>query len=74
MAKSESTGVIRADEAYAKRELMQRLSISQKFWDKMIASGLSFTAIGHAKWVTGRAVMEYLERQAERKDGDMPSK
>ncbi len=74
MNKSASVGVIRTDEAYAKRELMQRLSISQKFWDKMIAEGLPFTHIGHAKWVTGHAVIEYLDRNAERKNGNKSSK
>ena len=69
MAKSITLGVICTHEAYAKRELMQRLSISQKFWDKMIAEGLPVTQIGHGKWVSGQSVMEYLERHAQSKNG-----
>ena len=64
MRSSKNFGVIRADEAYAKQELMQRMNISQKFWDKMIQDCLPFTQIGHARWVSGRALIEYLEKKA----------
>lgn len=68
MARTQAcAGVIRGDEAYAKRELLMRLNISQKFWDKMLGEGLPVTAVGHEKWVTGRAVLEYLERHATSK-------
>jgi len=72
MAKPNDVGVISVHEAYAKRELMQRLKISQKFWDKMISEGLPFTGIGHAKWVTGKAVLNYLDRKSQQKNGTKP--
>jgi len=62
-----SVGFIHADEAYAKGELMRRLGISQKFWDKMLDEGLPYANIGHARWITGRSVIEYIERTSERK-------
>jgi hypothetical protein len=62
-----AAGVIRADEAYSKTELMARLGISQKFWDKMLDEGLPYANVGHAKWVLGRTVMEHLERHSEQK-------
>jgi len=61
------TGLIRADEAYSKRTVIQRLGISQKFWDKMLDEGLPYTTVGHSRWVTGRALIEHLNRNAERK-------
>lgn len=65
-----SVGMIRADEAYSKTELPLRLNVSQKFWDKMIADGLPVASIGHAKWVTGRQVIEYIEKQAAARNDD----
>ena len=62
-----STGTIRADEAYSKYELMQRLGISQRFWDIMLDQGLPFTNIGHARWVTGQDVIEYMRQHSERR-------
>lgn len=61
------TGRIHLDEAYSKTEAMQRLGISQKFWDKMLDEGLPYTVVGHTRWVTGRDVLDYLQRNAERK-------
>ena len=60
-------GVIRMDEAYSKQAVLQRLGISQKFWDKMISEGLPYTIVGHTRWVTGQALIEHLSRNAERK-------
>lgn len=60
-------GVIRGDEAYSKAILMQRLGISQKFWDKMLNEGLPYTTVGHTRWVTGQALIEHLSKHAERK-------
>ncbi len=65
--KETDTGVIRVDEAYSKQTLLKKLGVSQKFWDKMIAEGLPYTHIGHSRWVTGQAVIEHLQRNAERK-------
>ncbi|OYP28524.1 topoisomerase II [Rhodopirellula sp. MGV] len=61
------TGLIRQDEAYSKQMVLQRLGISQKFWDKLLDEGLPYTNIGHSRWVTGRALIEHLVRNAERK-------
>lgn len=62
-----TTGVIREDEAYSKSVLMQRLGISQKFWDKLLDEGLPFTCIGHARWVTGRNLIHHLESHSQTK-------
>lgn len=67
MKKSPNTGLIRRDEAYSKRMVLERLGISQKFWDKMIAEGLPDTVVGHTRWVTGEALITHLTRNAERK-------
>ncbi|MCA9171986.1 MAG: topoisomerase II [Planctomycetales bacterium] len=60
-------GVIRADEAYSKSMILERLGISQKFWDRMLDEGLPYTVIGHSRWVTGQALIEHLNKNAERK-------
>lgn len=60
-------GMISAHEAYSKQEIILRLRISQKFWDKMLDDGLPFTAVGHTRWVTGKDLIEFLSRNAERK-------
>ena len=65
-----SSGVIRTDEAYSKQMVLQKLGISQKFWDKMLAEGLPYTNVGHTRWVTGQALIEHLSRNAERKFND----
>ncbi|MCA9008480.1 MAG: topoisomerase II [Planctomycetaceae bacterium] len=64
---TKTSGVIRSDEAYSKQMILQRLGISQKFWDKMISEGLPYTIVGHSRWVTGQALIEHLHRNAERK-------
>ena len=61
------TGLIRADEAYAKTEVIRRLGISQRFWDQMLDTGLPYTNIGHSRWVTGQALIEYLAKHSETK-------
>ena len=65
--KSSVGGVIRSDEAYSKHELMERLGISQRFWDKMLDDGLPYAGIGHAKWVHGARVLDYIESHSEQK-------
>ncbi len=67
MTKTAEVGYVRADEAYAKQELMIRLRISQKFWDKMVNEGLPAAQIGHAKWVTGQSVIDFINQNAKRK-------
>jgi hypothetical protein len=59
------SGMINADDAYSKRMVMERLGISQKFWDKMLDDGLPFTEIGHTRWVTGKNLIEYMSRNSE---------
>jgi hypothetical protein len=66
------TGVINAHEAYSKHEVMSRLGISQRFWDSMLDEGLPFTNIGHGRWVTGQALIEYMTEHSERK-GNRPT-
>ena len=63
----ESFGVIRADEAYSKSELLNRLGISQKFWDLMLDNGLPHSNVGHAKWVLGADVLNYMRRSSVRR-------
>lgn len=60
-------GTINTQEAYSKQEILRRLGVSQKVWDKMLDDGLLFTDVGHQRWVTGMAVIEHLSRQAKRK-------
>ncbi len=63
-----ATGTIRGDEAYSKQIVLQKLGISQKFWDKMLDDGLPYANVGHTRWVTGQALIEHLSRNAERKN------
>ncbi len=72
--KNESLGFISGHEAYSKQQAMSRLGISQKFWDKMLDEGLPYSDIGHAKWVTGKDLIDYMTRTARQKnDTDQPS-
>lgn len=61
------TGLVHTSEAYNKKMVLERLGISQKFWDKMLDEGLPYTVIGHSRWVTGKDLIEHLHRKAERK-------
>ena len=60
-------GLVRQDEAYSKSTLMQRLGISQKFWDKMLDDGLPYVNVGHARWVIGRDLIEFLAKNSTTK-------
>ena len=62
-----SEGSVQADEAYSKHELLRRLGVSQKVWDKMLNEGLPYTSVGHTRWVTGKDLIEHFSRNAERK-------
>ncbi|MFV0445158.1 MAG: topoisomerase II [Planctomycetaceae bacterium] len=62
-----TSGLIHAQEAYSKRMVLERLGISQKFWDKMLDEGLPYTNVGHTKFVTGQDLIEHLHRNAERR-------
>ncbi len=57
-------GLIHADEAYSKSMVLQRLGISQKFWDQMLDDGLPFSPVGHTRWVTGRDLIEFLRKRS----------
>jgi hypothetical protein len=61
------TGVINAQEAYSKNEVMSRLGISQTFWDKMLSDGLPYANIGHSRWITGQSLIEYMTTHSEMK-------
>ena len=61
------TGFIRADEAYSKTEVIRRLGISQRFWDQMLDNGLPYASVGHSRWVTGQALIEYMTEHSETK-------
>ena len=61
------TGLVHASEACNQKMVLERLGISQKFWDKMLDEGLPYTVIGHSRWVTGKDLIEHLHRKAERK-------
>lgn len=67
MKPKELEGVVRLDEAYSKQEILRRLGISQKFWDKLLDEGLPYSTVGHTRWVTGKNLIEHLSRNAERK-------
>ena len=60
-------GVINATEAYSKKEVLGRLGVSQRFWDKMLDDGLPYSPVGHTRWVLGQDLIEYLKRNAETK-------
>jgi hypothetical protein len=62
-----SLGFIHTAEAYSKQEVLQRLGVSQKVWDKMLDEGLPYTIVGHSRWVTGKDLIEHFSRNAERK-------
>ena len=61
------TGIIHSDEAYSKAMVMQRLGISQRFWDKMLDEGLPYTLVGHTRWVTGQNLIAHLEKHSHTK-------
>ena len=65
--KSRHTGVIRADEAYSKMAVIERLGVSQKFWDKLLDDGLPFTNVGHTRWISGRQLIDHLEKHSTTK-------
>ena len=62
-----SSGVIRLDEAYSKKELLTRLGISQRFWDQMLDEGLPYSHVGHTRWVTGEDLIEHLKKRSTTK-------
>ena len=67
MSRNNEGGVIRLDEAYSKQCVLSKLGVSQRFWDKMLDDGLPFTNVGHTRWVTGEAIMNYLKEFAQTK-------
>jgi len=65
--KDKPIGMINAHEAYSKQEAMNRLGISQRFWDLMLDNGLPYANVGHARWVTGQALLDYINTHSETK-------
>jgi hypothetical protein len=65
--KRAAEGVINRHEAYSKAEILTRLGISQRFWDKLLDEGLPYTIVGHTRWVTGEALISYFNQHAEHK-------
>jgi hypothetical protein len=65
--KDKQTGMVSANEAYSKSMLLERLGISQKFWDKLLDDGLPFANVGHTRWVSGRQLIEHLEKHSTTK-------
>lgn len=57
-------GMIHSAEAYSKKMVLQRLGISQRFWDKMLNDGLPYAIIGHTRWVTGHNLILHLENHS----------
>lgn len=57
--------VIYADGLYSKSELIARLGISQKTWDKLIAEGVPRVQIGKQAWVLGSDLLAWARRNAE---------
>ncbi|QDU52990.1 topoisomerase II [Gimesia panareensis] len=60
-------GVIHSAEAYSKAMVLQRLGISQRFWDKMLDDGLPYVTVGHTRWITGQSLLEFFERHSQTK-------
>ena len=71
MSKSVATGFINSQEAYSKQMVLERLGISQRSWDKMLDEGLSYTSIGHTRWVTGQDFSKRASQKQSRMEGDM---
>ena len=63
-------GVICASEAYCKSMVLQRLGISQKFWDQMLAAVLPYAAVGHSRWVTGADLIKFLKKHSLTKQSE----
>ena len=68
--KAKIPGVISAVEAYSKSTLLERLDISQKFWDKMLDDGLPYVQVGHARWVTGQDLLDHFRRNSTTKTNE----
>lgn len=63
-------GVIHSAEAYSKTMVLQRLGISQRFWDKLLEEGLPYATIGHTRWVTGHNLIVHLENHSHTKSDE----
>lgn len=65
-----SSGLIRSDEAYSKSMVLERLGVSQKFWDQMLNAGLPFAPVGHGRWVLGSDLLAFLKKIAVTKQSE----
>lgn len=57
----ESSGVIRADEAYTLDALKRRLDISDSAWWSLLEQGFPNKQLGKRKVILGREVLEFLQ-------------
>jgi hypothetical protein len=64
------SGVIHSAEAYSKAMVLQRLGISQRFWDKMLDEGLPYAIVGHTRWVTGQNLILHFENYSHIKKNE----
>jgi len=62
------SGVIHASEAYSKHELLARLGVSQKVWDRMLDEGLPYSQLGKSRWVRGQDLIDYFQRTSQKKE------
>jgi|GEM_PF-5738658 len=67
MKKHTTQNCIDASQAYNKQTTLSILDISQAGWDQMLNNGLPFAWIGSRKWVTGRAILQYMEDMSQTK-------
>lgn len=65
---NKALGVISVHEAYSKQIVLERLGVSQKFWDQMLDAGLPYSAVGHSRWVAGSDLIEFLKNHSVRKE------
>lgn len=65
-----AAGLIRDNEAYSKAMVLERLCISQKFWDKMLDDGLPYANVGHTRWVMGRELIAFFTKHSTTKHAE----
>ena len=64
----------RADEArIASRNFSIAWALARSSGDLMLDNGLPYSSVGHAKWVLGAELIEYLRRTSVRRDAPTAS-
>lgn len=61
VARDESAGVIRPDEAYTLDAFKRRLDLTDSAWRSLVDSGIPHKQLGKRKIVLGKDVLSYLE-------------